>query len=221
MHTTPPLAAIFDYGGVLTTPGRDAIREWTRAEGIDPATFSAALKEWLSRSAPAGTPIHRLETGELTAAEFDRLLAARLRTVEGGRVEPEGLLTRLFANMRPDEAMLQLVRDLRALGVRTALLSNSWGNNYPWRTLEGLFELAVISSDIGLRKPDPRIYERTLHRLGLRAQQVVFVDDGAPNVEAAERLGLRCVLHADAASTRSELAGLFPGLVTDSAEESR
>ena len=209
-----PSVAIFDYGGVLTTPGRLAISAWTEAEGIEPESFSTALKEWLSRSAPAGTPIHRLETGELSAAEFDRLLAARLRTVDGDTVEPEGLLSRLFANMRPDESMLQLVRDLRDRGVRTALLSNSWGNNYPWESLRDLFELAVISSEVGLRKPDPRIYELTLRRLDLPAQQAVFVDDGAPNIEAAERLGLRGVLHSEAAKTRAELATWFPELTT-------
>ncbi|GAB2662754.1 HAD-IA family hydrolase [Saccharopolyspora gloriosae] len=212
-------AVIFDYGGVLTTQGRVAINAWTRAERIDPETFSAALKEWLSRKAPAGTPIHRLETGEISGAEFDRLLAARLRTVDGEPVEPDGLMARMFAHMRPDDAMHRLVADLRDAGLRTALLSNSWGNNYPWETLDGLFELSVISSEVGLRKPDPRIYELTLDRLGLRPQEAVFVDDGAPNIEAAEKLGLRGVLHTDAAKTRAELSGLLPRLGPDIAEE--
>ncbi|GAA3360841.1 HAD family hydrolase [Saccharopolyspora gregorii] len=212
-------AVIFDYGGVLTTRGRDAIDAWTRAERIKPETFSAALKEWLSRSAPAGTPIHRLETGELSGAEFDRLLASRLRTVDDEPVVPDGLMARMFSHMRPDEAMHRLVADLRAAGVRTAMLSNSWGNNYPWESLEGMFELAVISSEVGLRKPDPRIYELVLDRLGLRPQEAVLVDDGAPNVEAAEQLGLRAVLHTDAAKTRAELRGLLPRLGPDTAEE--
>lgn len=204
-------AVIFDYGGVLTTPGEAAIRAWTMAEGIDRATFSAALKDWLSRGAPPGTPIHRLETGQLSQEEFNRALAARLRTVGGGPVEPEGLLRRLFAGMRSDPAMLDFVRLLRDNGVRTALLSNSWGNSYPWHLLDGLFETAVVSGEVGLRKPDPEIYLLTLRRLDLRPEQAVFVDDGAPNVEAAERLGLHAVLHTDPATTRArvaELAGL-------------
>ncbi|MCX2729745.1 HAD family phosphatase [Saccharopolyspora sp. NFXS83] len=212
-------AVIFDYGGVLTTQGRVAINAWTRAERIKPETFSAALKEWLSRSAPSGTPIHRLETGEISGAEFDRLLAARLHTVDDEPVAPDGLMARMFSYMRPDDAMHRLVADLREAGQRTALLSNSWGNNYPWDTLNGLFELAVISSEVGLRKPDPRIYELTLDRLGLRPQEAVFVDDGAPNIEAAEELGLRGVLHTDAAKTRAELGGLLPRLGPDIAEE--
>ncbi|WP_433872230.1 HAD family hydrolase [Saccharopolyspora sp. CA-218241] len=205
-------AVIFDYGGVLTTSGRAAIRSWTRQEGVRPETYSAALKEWLSRSAPPGTPIHRLELGEIGAAEFNALLAARLRTTEDGPVSPDGLLGRIFAHMRPEPVMHDLVRRLRAHGVRTALLSNSWGNAYPRELLDELFEDAVISDEVGLRKPDPRIYRLALDRLGLDADQVVFVDDGAPNVEAAEDLGIRCVLHTGAAETLARFAELVPGL---------
>ncbi|GAA2774556.1 HAD family phosphatase [Saccharopolyspora taberi] len=210
MSSTNISAAIFDYGGVLTTSGRKAIADWTAAEGIRPETYSAALKEWLSRSAPDGTPIHRLETGEIGAEEFNAALAPRLRTTDGGPVAPEGLLGRLFAHMRDDDAMLSLVRELRDRGVRTALLSNSWGHSYPWDVLDGLFEVTVISGDVGLRKPDPRIYRLTLERLGLTPAEAVFVDDAPPNVEAAEQLGLRAVLHTDADRTRAALDALLP-----------
>ncbi len=215
---TPLHAVIFDYGGVLTTPGREAIAAWTHAERIRPETFSATLKEWLSRSAPAGTPIHRLETGELTAEEFNQVLAARLRTEDDGPVDPEGLLGRLFSYMQIDAEMLELVQGLRERGLRTALLSNSWGNNYPWERIRGLFEFAVISSEVGLRKPDSRIYRRTLDKLGLAPEQTVFVDDGAPNIEVAEQLGMHTILHRTAEQTRSRLTDLIPA---DTAEDSR
>jgi len=218
----PPVrAVIFDYGGVLTTPGRVAIAAWTRAERIRPDTFSAVLKEWLSRTAPPGTPIHRLETGEMSVDAFNRVLAERLRTEDGGPVAPEGLLSRLFAHMDSDPAMLRLVSDLRDSGVRTALLSNSWGNHYPWHRLHGLFEHAVISGRTGLRKPDPRIYRLTLDRLGLPARHTVFVDDGAPNIETADDLGMRTVLHQTAEDTRTRLADLVPDLTPDPAKERR
>lgn len=220
----PPIrAVIFDYGGVLTTSGRTALREWTREEGIRRETYSAALKAWLSRDAPHGTPIHRLETGEIGADAFNELLAERLETEDGGPVAPEGLLSRLFAHMRQDHEMLQLVRDLRDAGVRTAMLSNSWGNEYPWERLAGLFELAVISGDVGLRKPDPRIYRLILDKLGLPARQTAFVDDGSPNIEIAEKIGMRAVLHDGAAEgaarTRRQLAELVDELNPDPAQE--
>lgn len=208
-------AAIFDYGGVLTTPGRAAIAQWTRQEGIHPETFSAVLKAWLSRKAPVGTPIHRLETGDISIAEFNRELAARLRTIDDQPVPPDGLIERMFHHMRPDPAMQQLVRELGELGLRTVLLSNSWGNSYPRRMLAELFEFTVISGEVGLRKPDPEIYRHTLNRLEIAEERTVFVDDAAPNIETAQRLGLHTVSHADPATTRRQLASLIPGLAVE------
>jgi hypothetical protein len=101
-------AVIFDYGGVLTNPVKQSIEAWLAADGIDPASFSRTLKAWLSRDAADGTPIHRLETGELTDTEFDALFAAELATLDGRPVVEEGLLQRLFAGMRPDPAMFAL-----------------------------------------------------------------------------------------------------------------
>ncbi|MER7011836.1 HAD family phosphatase [Saccharopolyspora sp. NPDC000359] len=216
--TRPVRAVVFDYGGVLTTSSRAALHAWMDRERIRPDTFSAAIKEWLSRTAPPGTPVHRLETGELSAEEFNRTLAHRLRTLDDGPVAPDGLLQRMFAQLDSEPAMLDLVRALRSSGVRTALLSNSWGNDYPWDLLDGLFDVAVISGEVRLRKPDPRIYHLVLDRLDLPAAQVVLVDDGAPNVEAAERLGMRAVLHTGAAETRARLAQLVPDAVPQGKE---
>lgn len=219
----PIRAAIFDYGGVLTRPGRVAIEEFTRAERIRPDTFSAALKAWLSRSAPDGTPLHRLERGELGVEDFERVLAERLRTEDGGPVDPDGLLSRLFARWQSEPQMWEVVRDVRDSGVRTALLSNSWGNRYPREQMAGLFELMVISSEVGLRKPEPEIYRRVLDGLGLPAEQTVLVDDGTPNIEAARRLGMHTVLHngenGGSAHTRAQLAELLPTLTAEHAQE--
>jgi putative hydrolase of the HAD superfamily len=211
--TDPTVAAvIFDYGGVLTTPVRDSIAAWLKAEGIRPESFRSTLKEWLGRQAAPGTPIHRLETGELAAHEFGALLAARLTTYAGTPVEPVGVLDRLFAQMRPDPAMFQLVADLKAAGLEVALLSNSWGNAYPRAELDALLDPVVISEEVGLRKPDPAIFELVLRRLRLPASAAVFVDDAEPNLDGARAVGLRTVLHQDAARTRAALAALVPAL---------
>lgn len=204
----PARAVVFDYGGVLTTPVRDSIRAWLERDRIDPDSFSATLKAWLSRSAPAGTPIHRLETGALSVEEFDALLAAELRTVDGGPVSPERVLSALFAEMRQDPAMWQLARDLRAGGTRIGLLSNSWGNTYPRAEIDELFDPVVISSEVGMRKPERAVFELTLKRLGLDAHEVVFVDDADANLEGARAEGLRPVLHTDAETTRTRVTAL-------------
>jgi putative hydrolase of the HAD superfamily len=212
VDAAPVEAVVFDYGGVLTTPVRDSIAAWLERDGIDPGSFSRTLKAWLSRSAPEGTPIHRLETGELSIAEFDALLAAELVRVDGGPVPTSGLLAGLFADMRVDPEMIALVDELKAAGVRVALLSNSWGNTYPRERIDALFDPVVISGEVGLRKPSAQIFEHTLKLLDLPAERAVFVDDAEPNVEGAARVGLRTVLHTDPASTRTALAALVPGL---------
>jgi putative hydrolase of the HAD superfamily len=205
-------AVVFDYGGVLTLPVRESIDAWLEADGIDPASFSRTLKAWLSRDAQDGTPIHRLETGELSVPEFDALLAAELATVDGRPVDPVGVLKRLFAGMQPDPAMFALVEDLRAAGVRVGLLSNSWGNTYPRERIDALFHAVVISGEVGMRKPLAPIYELALERLGIPAGRVLFIDDAEPNILGARRVGLQAFLHADAVTTRAALAALIPDL---------
>jgi FMN phosphatase YigB (HAD superfamily) len=206
-------AVLLDYGGVLTGPVKDSVAAWLAADGIEPASFTSALQAWLSRDAQDGTPIHRLETGELRVAEFEELLAARLRpTVAARTVVPAGLLGRLFAGMRPDPAMFALAEELRGLGLRVGLVSNSWGNTYPRELIDALLDPIVISGEVGLRKPDAAIYELALHRLGVAAERTLFVDDAEPNVRGARAVGLQALLHTDAAATRAALAVLVPDL---------
>lgn len=205
-------AVVFDYGGVLTTPVRHSIASWLAREEIDPASFSGALRAWLSRSAPEGTPIHRLETGEIGVEEFDRLLAAELVRYDGRPVDPVGVLGRLFADLRPDEEVYRLVGELRDAGIRVAMLSNSWGSTYPRPRIDELFDPLVISSEVGLRKPHAAIFRLTVERLRLPPERVLMLDDAEPNVEGARAAGLQALLHTDAASTRARLARLLPSL---------
>ncbi|MFC7505762.1 HAD family hydrolase, partial [Nocardioides sp. GCM10030258] len=173
-------AVLFDYGGVLTGPVKHSIANWLAADAIEPESFSGALQAWLSRNAPDGTPVHRLETGELTVAEFERLLAAELRTTDGSAVVPDGILSRLFAGMLPDAEMFLLAEELRFAGLEVGLLSNSWGNTYPRARIDALLDPVVISGEVGLRKPHAAIYELALDRLGLPADRVLFIDDAEP-----------------------------------------
>lgn len=205
-------AVVFDYGGVLTTPVRDSIAAWLERDRIDPASFSRALRAWLSREAPEGSPIHLLETGQLGIADFDALLAAELVGTDGGAVSAEGLLQRLFADMRPAPVMFDLVDELRNAGLRVALLSNSWGNTYPRDRIDAVFDPVVISGEVGLRKPNADIFRHTLDLLDSAPERVVFVDDAAPNTEGARLLGMHTILHTTPGTTRTELARLVPSL---------
>jgi putative hydrolase of the HAD superfamily len=128
-----------------------------------------------------------------------------------------GLLRRLFAGMAVDEAMLALVRDLRAAGLLVGLLSNSWANTYPDELL-ALFDAVVISGEVGLRKPDPVIYGLLLDKLAVPAARSVFVDDAPVNVAAAIELGMHGIRHEDANRTRAALTDLIPALAKDVTE---
>lgn len=205
-------AVVFDFGGVLTNPLDEVLAGWMAREAIDPESFTRVLKQWYSRRVAPGTPIHRLETGHLPVAEFSVLLAAELSTVDGSVVAPDGLMDRVYAGMLIDDEMVALVRELRALGLKVALLSNSWGNSYPRPLLDSLLDAVVISEEVGLRKPEAPIYELTLARLGLPADRVGFLDDSQPNVDGAAAVGMKAFLHRDAASTRVALAPHINGL---------
>jgi putative hydrolase of the HAD superfamily len=155
-------------------------------------------------------PVHALERGECTVAEFERLLAARLIRTDGKSVPADGLLSRMLSASEPLPAMYQLIRDLRARGVRTALLSNSWGpGGYPREDFPGLFDAVVISGEVGMRKPEPRIFHHAAQLLDSDPAECVFVDDLEANVRAAVGCGMTGVHHTDPAYTQQRLTELF------------
>lgn len=202
---------ITDWGGVLTSPLNDAIASWVTAEGLDSHHYRRVMRAWVTQAyaGPGTNPIHGLENGSLDPAEFERLLAAELRTVDGGLVPAEGLLNRMFLAFLPVEPMYDALRAVRAHGIRTALLSNSWGNTYPRELWAELFDAVVISGEVGLRKPDEAIYRHALDTLGLAAAECVFVDDIEHNVRAAEDLGMVGVHHTDLMKTLTRLEELL------------
>lgn len=212
-----PLALIVDWGGVLTAPLADAMGSWCAADGIDFTEFAAVMRDLLGADAAleaATNPIHALERGELAVPHFERHLAARLRTRDGRPVAADGLLTRMFAGFRSEPAMVSLVRRARRLGLRTGLLSNSWGVDYPREDWHELFDAVVISGEVGMRKPDPEIYRYAARRLRLAPQSCVMVDDLPPNVRGAVTAGMVGVHHVTVEQTTAELVVLF-GLPLD------
>lgn len=207
--------AIFDWGGVITTPIVDTVFTWLAAERIDKDRYTTVMRQWVrSAYGPEETesPIHALERGEVTDAEFEQILAAALVNTDGGPVPSEGLLKRMFAASVIQAEMLDLVRELRTGGLRTALLSNSWGgqaDGYPRDVLDELFDVAVISGEVGMRKPEERIFTLATDQLGLAPAECVFVDDVEGNITAAKALGFAVVHHQDPISTRAQLSELL------------
>jgi len=204
---------ITDWGGVLTTPILATVQAWIQADGIDWNSYRAVMRAWVTDAydrSGGRNPIHALERGECSGAEFERMLAARLFRVDGGAVAAEGLLERMFAASMPVPAMYDTIRALRDAGFRTALLSNSWGaDEYPRADFPGLFDTVMISGEVGMRKPEEGIFLHAAQALGLPPRDCVFIDDIEANVAAAVACGMTGLHHTEAAATAAALQALL------------
>jgi putative hydrolase of the HAD superfamily len=193
----PVKAVISDFGGVLTTPLLGSFMALQDEMGIPPGTFGRAMQRIAERQGEH--PLFELERGRVSESDF---LAALSREVEpeiGHEPELHRFSEIYFDALEVNEPMIGLMRDIRTRGYRTALLTNNIREWEPlWRAMlpvDEIFELVVDSAFVGMRKPEPEIYELTVERLGdgIRPADCLFVDDVEINVEAAQQLGMRAV----------------------------
>jgi putative hydrolase of the HAD superfamily len=191
---------LIDWGGVLTSNLFDSFADYCVRNEIDPQT----LRGRFSSDPSFRELLIALEKGELVEEDFERQLGALLD------LESDGLIDGLFAGVRPDVAMVEAVRRARAGGVRTALVSNSWGvHRYPHDLFDELFDGVVISAQEGTRKPSRRMYELGAERAGVAPEQSVYVDDLPFNLKPAEELGMATIHHTSAEQTIPELERLL------------
>lgn len=185
---------------------------WASEEDIDLNEFAMVMHEWLGKEGEVESfinPVHALERGEIEVPDFEVKLAQSLGSRLGKTIPAQGLIARLFNNFTHAHDMTGLVRRAKQAGIKTALLSNSWGNSYPEHLFDGMFDVVVISGAVGMRKPETRIYEFTLDQLELPPQVCVFVDDLEHNVAAAVNLGIIGIHHTSYERTATELDVLF------------
>jgi putative hydrolase of the HAD superfamily len=194
-------AVLLDWGGVMTTNLFDSFAAFCRAEGLD----ASALADLFRSDRDARTLLIDFECGRIEEAEFEPKL-----TVALGVAEPTGLIDRLFAGSKLNRLMVAGVRRLHDDGVRTGLVSNSWGTRrYPHELIAELFDGVVLSGDEGYRKPDPRMYQLGAERIGVAPGDCVFVDDLEFNLDPARELGMAVVHHTSAADTLAQLDRLL------------
>jgi putative hydrolase of the HAD superfamily len=214
----PVEAVIWDYGGVISSPlfrgiGRfeadmgypqGSVLELIFGEGTyvvgdgggDPCdgaaeAASAVTHDW-----------HRLEIGEIALDEYFAGVIARAPAVLGREIDLDAY--RRFTRDMPlgiHWPVVHRIRRLREDGLKVALLTNNvkefgsaWRSTFP---VDELFEVVVDSSEVGMRKPDARIYLLTCERLGVAPKASVFVDDNRDNVEAARALGIEAIHFGD------------------------
>jgi epoxide hydrolase-like predicted phosphatase len=192
---------LVDFGGVLTTNVFESFRDFCVAEGLEPDKVRKVFRE-RGRGLDL---LRQLERGELEEEEFSALFGPEI-----GVTNTEGLVERLFAGMQPDEPMIEAVKRAKREGIRTGLISNSWGHGrYDRSVFPEMFDGVVISGEVGLNKPDPEIFMLGAERVGLPPQECVFVDDLRENCDGAEAVGMTAILHRGAAGTLPELERLL------------
>ncbi len=191
---------LIDWGGVLTTNLFTSFHEYCVRMEIDPAE----LGKRFGADPEFREMLIALEKGALEELDFEQRFAGLLG------VAPDGLIDGLFAGVKPDVAMIDAVRAARKAGIRTALVSNSWGvHRYPHDMFDELFDGVVISAQEGTRKPARRMYELGAERAGVPAELCVYVDDLPFNLTPAQELGMATVHHTDADTTIPELERLL------------
>jgi len=201
--TTRPGTLILDFGGVLTTDLWASIRACARREGL-PEDF---LLDLLLTDSDIHPLFIMLERGEVSQSDFETRLAA------AAGLKADGLLGRMCADLRPDDAMLTAVATLRSSGVLIGILSNTWGtgyfNPYEGYNLEERADAIVLSDQVRLRKPEPEIFRHILEILGTEARSSVFVDDVASHLTNAATMGITVIQHVETRNTLTQLESIF------------
>jgi putative hydrolase of the HAD superfamily len=194
-------ALLLDFGGVMTTSVWDSFADFCREKGLQENTVKRLFRE----DPEALADLRGLETGALTESEFEESFARRL-----GLDDATDLIESMFRGMLPEDSVVAAVRTVRADGIKTGLISNSWStSHYDRDLLAELFDDVVISAEVGLHKPQPEIYRLAAERLSEPPESCVFVDDLRENCEGAEAVGMTAILHRDPAATIARIEELF------------
>lgn len=193
-------AVAFDYGGVLTHSAFNGFAEYAAELGLPDDALVTFFRD--------DPEMGRLETGQITSREFMKYVCIEAERRHGQRIDMRRLGAAAAQGQVLNPEMLALVEEVGKHST-TAMLTNNvaeaaWRETFPFH----LFEIVVDSSEAGVRKPDPRIYQVLLDRLGRPAGEVAFVDDLRVNVEAAAALGIHAILFTDRESCRAELVRL-------------
>jgi putative hydrolase of the HAD superfamily len=192
-------AIVCDFGGVLTTPLVESFMAFQDQTGITTETLGKAMQA--ATEAAGDSPLFEMERGEITEVAFLDKLTDHLEPQLGHRPEMHRFKEIYFEALEPNPAMIELMRELKAEGYRMSMLTNNVREWEPlWRGMlpvDEIFETVVDSGFVGCRKPESRIYELTLERIGQAAEACLFVDDVLVNCEGARKAGLQAVHFQD------------------------
>ena len=196
----PYRAVIFDIGGVVVGSPLEAIAAYERAHGI-PGGF---INRVVVATGHAGA-WSRLERGELKLEDFYPAFERDCEAA-GRCISARALMELVAAATVPRPAMLEAIRRIRARGLAAAALTNNWiTEDGGAGALRPHFDVFIESAAIGLRKPDPRIFQRACEELRVAPADAVFLDDIGANLKAARALGMTTIKVVEAAAALAEL----------------
>jgi epoxide hydrolase-like predicted phosphatase len=188
-------AVVSDFGGVLTSALVDSFVGVLDSSGVSLEELGKAMAALAERE--GSNPLFELETGRLSEARFMGALSDELSARRGSRVELDGFGERYFRHLEPNERLIEYMRELGERGYRLAICTNNvreWEAR--WRAMlpvDEIFDVVVDSAFVGARKPERRIYEVTLKRLGTSPEATLFIDDVEINCQAARELGMHAI----------------------------
>jgi putative hydrolase of the HAD superfamily len=198
-------AVVFDLGGVVMDSPLHAIARYERDHGL----LAGAVNRIVVDTGETGA-WSRLERGELTLEAFCAPFEDDCRA-SGVELSGTGLMAYIAAAGVPRPRMLEAIRRIRARGLRTAALTNNWvreGAREGHRLCKH-FDVFVESARVGLRKPDPRIYELVCRELGVAPSRAAFLDDIGRNLKTARALGMSTIKVDDPDVALRELGTLL------------
>ena len=196
-------AVVFDLGGVVFPSPFDAFDAYDHAHGLAPGTVRALIRTSSEQGAWAA-----LERGELQMPDFFTALEAEAAD-NGFVLDARRLMEGIGNRLGPRPQMVRAIERIREEGLKTAALTNNWvateGTPVTSDLARLAFDVVVESSVEGLRKPDPRIYELTLDRLGVEPPATVFLDDLGINLKPARAMGMTTIKVVDPDVALAEL----------------
>lgn len=200
-------SVVADFFGVLTSPLSEAFAELIERLDLPPQALAGAMEAITERE--GHHPLFELECGRMTEGRFHDLLESQLKVDLGRSVGIHRFPELYFELLEPNLELVEHLLGLRNRGYRIACLTNNvleWGPH--WRAMvpvDELFTLVVDSAEVGLRKPDPRIYALTAERLKVPGGEIVFVDDFESNCDAAREQGWTAVRFVQTSQAVAEL----------------
>ncbi len=188
-------AVVSDFGGVLTTPLLRSFAALQDEVGLSAESIGKAMRAATDEN--GDIPLYQLERGEISEQDFLERLSDDLEPMLGHRPHLHGFREIFFGALDPNEEMIELMQELKRSGLRMAMLTNNVREWEPlWRPMlpvDEIFETVVDSAFVGARKPESRVYELTVERIGTPAEACLFIDDMLPNCEGARAAGMSAV----------------------------